>query len=71
LTQQRSGTQFVGLELPVAWGSQDGSKEPSRRYLEYWKTIIEHSSRNPSSKINARENGRIIATKYKRAKKKI
>jgi len=35
LAQQRSGTQFVGLELPVLWGCQDGSKEPSRRNLEY------------------------------------
>jgi len=36
------GTQFVGLELPVSWGCQDSSKEPSRRNLEYWKTITEH-----------------------------
>jgi len=40
--QQRSGTQFVWLELPVLWGCQDGSKEPSRRNLEYWTTITKH-----------------------------
>jgi hypothetical protein len=42
LAQQRSGTQFVGLELPVSWACQDGSKESSRRNLEYWMTITEH-----------------------------
>jgi len=70
LAQQRSGTQFVGLELPVSWGCQDGSKESSKKRGILDDHNCTHTIRTPSSKIITMENGRITATKYKRPKKK-
>lgn len=49
----------------MSWGCQDGSKESNRRNLELLDAIT--AIRTPSSKIITGENGRINATKYKRA----